>query len=242
MSARDKEHDKDRRNGRVRVVIEALTPQIDCGRFPVKRAVGEVVTVEADVFTDGHDSVACMMKHRRVGQGAWHQVPMKPLGNDRWRAEFRVAAQGRHEFTVVGWVDHLQTWRRDLLKRHAAGQNLAVDFEVGAQLARELAGRTASLEAQRLEEWAAALTNNTSDVDERMTLAQSEVVRETGMRHPDPALVCESSLVLGVEVERERARYSTWYELFPRSTSSSPLSRSDQLASSSLRSVDRIDR
>jgi starch synthase (maltosyl-transferring) len=218
MNARD----QDKGNGRIRVVIEAITPQIDCGRFPVKRAVGETVTVEADVFTDGHDSVACTMKHRRVGQGAWHQVPMKPLGNDRWRAEFRVASQGRHEYTVIGWVDHFETWRRDLLKRHGAGQDLTVDFEVGAQLGRELAGRAGSLEAQRLEEWATALTGKASDVDEQVTLAQSEIVREIAVRHPDPALVCESPLVLGIEVERERARYSTWYELFPRSTSRSP--------------------
>jgi starch synthase (maltosyl-transferring) len=217
MTARD----KDERNGRVRAVIEAITPQIDCGRFPVKRAVGETVTVEADVFTDGHDSVACMVKHRRPGQGAWQHVPMKPLGNDRWRAEFRVSSQGRHEYTVVGWVDHLQTWRRDLLKRHQAGQDLAVDFEVGAELGRELAGRAASLEAQPLEEWAAALVDGASDVDARVTLAQSEVVREIALRYPDPTLVCESPLKLGVDVERERARYSTWYELFPRSTSPS---------------------
>ncbi|RPI60926.1 MAG: DUF3416 domain-containing protein, partial [Lysobacterales bacterium] len=218
MNARD----KDKRNGGIRVVIEAITPQIDCGRFPVKRTVGEAVSVEADVFTDGHDSVACMVKHRPVGQGAWHQVPMKLLGNDRWRAEFRVTSQGRHEFTVVGWVDHLVTWRRDLLKRHAAGQDLGADFEIGAQLGRELAGRAAPLEAQQLEEWAAALTDESDDVDERVTLAQSEIVREIAARHPDAALVCESSLKLGVEVERERARFSTWYELFPRSTSRSP--------------------
>jgi starch synthase (maltosyl-transferring) len=202
MSARA----KDKLQGRARVVIEAITPQIDCGRFPVKRTVSEVVTVEADVFTDGHDSVACTVKHRLVGEGAWHHVPMKPLGNDRWRAEFRVTSQGRHEFTVVGWVDHLETWRRDLLKRHGAGQDLAADFEVGAQHGRELAGRAVPLEAQRLEEWAAALTEKAGSVDERVALAQSEIVREIARRHPEPALVCESPLMLGVEVERERAR------------------------------------
>jgi starch synthase (maltosyl-transferring) len=108
------------------------------------------------------------------------------------------------------------------LKRHGAGQDLAVDFEMGAQLGRELAGRVAPLEAQRLTEWAVALTDKAGDADERVTLAQSEVVCEVAMRHPNPALVCESPLKLGVEVERERARYSTWYELFPRSTARSP--------------------
>lgn len=205
-------------DGRVRVVIENVAPQIDCGRFPAKRTIGESIAVEADVFADGHDAVACVVKHRAVGAAAWQQAPMAPLGNDRWRAEFRVTRIGRHEFTVAGWVDHMETWRRDLLKRHEAGQGLAVDFERGAQLARELATRAAPLEARRLEKWAVALTESTHDETERVALAQSEIVRQIARHHPDPALVREHGPPLAVEVDRERARFSTWYELFPRST------------------------
>src|SRR5688572_18842874 len=204
-------------DARVRVAIENIAPQVDCGRFPVKRTVGEPVLVEADVFTDGHDAVHCAVKHRPVGTSVWQQLAMAPLGNDRWRGEFRATSLGRYEFTVVGWVDHLETWRRDLLKRHAAGQDLSVDFEHGAQLARELAQRAVALEARRLEEWSVALTDRTRDPGERVALAQSEFVREIAQHHPDPALVCEHAPPLLVEVERERARFSSWYELFPRS-------------------------
>src|SRR5580658_6769450 len=81
--------------GRNRVAIENVTPQVDGGRFPIKRVVGEAVTVEADVFADGHDQVACALLYRRERDRDWTRVPMAPLGNDRWRAEVRVSSVGR---------------------------------------------------------------------------------------------------------------------------------------------------
>jgi starch synthase (maltosyl-transferring) len=205
-------------DGRVRVVIENLSPSVDCGRFSAKRTIGEIVTVEADVFTDGHDAVYCVLRHRPPGASAWVESAMTALVNDRWRGEFAVQALGRHEFTVVAWVDHLETWRRDLVKRHEAGQELTVDLAQGAKLARELAARVPPLEAKRLEQWASTLTQGKSDPTERVTLAQSQLVREIANAHPDPALCREHAPPRAVEVERERARFSSWYELFPRST------------------------
>jgi starch synthase (maltosyl-transferring) len=204
-------------DGRVRVVIENVQPRVDDGEFPVKRTVGESVVVEADVFADGHDSVSCAALHRMAGTTSWQRVPMSALGNDRWRAEFPVTELGRHEFTVIGWVDHFETWRRDLLKRHGAGQDLAVDLERGALLARELVPRVEKPDSRRLDDWAAAITNPLIEVPERVALSQSEAVREVFHSHPDPELVREHAPPLGVEVERERARFSAWYELFPRS-------------------------
>ncbi len=107
-----------------RVIIERVTPQIDEGRFPVKRTLGEEVSVEADVFADGHDAVAAMLLWRPRGDRKWTEVPMAPLGNDRWRAAFRVADRRDHEFTVEGWIDRVATWRDGLEKKLAAGQDV----------------------------------------------------------------------------------------------------------------------
>src|SRR4051794_8866966 len=112
--------------GRQRVIIEGVEPEIDCGRFPIKRVVGETVVVEADAFTDGHDVLSCLLLHRPDRPGdrgrtrsalRWTEVPMEALPNDRWRGEFTVTQLGRWIYTVVAWVDPFKTWRRDLRKR-----------------------------------------------------------------------------------------------------------------------------
>ena len=128
-----------------RVVIENVQPQIDCGRFPVKRIVGDRVTVTADIFTDGHDILYSVLRHRPEVQTEWDEVPMEPLpnGNDRWQAEFSVPDQGRHLFTVEAWIDRFQSWTRDLAKKFEAAQDISVDTLIGVQLI-EAAGARAS--------------------------------------------------------------------------------------------------
>src|SRR5687767_4438282 len=96
----------------VRVVIENPSPCVDGGRFPAKRIVGDKIAIEADVFTDGHDAVACELLYRPERSADWQRVPMTPLGNDRWRGIFVAQLIGRYVFTVRGWVDHIETWQR----------------------------------------------------------------------------------------------------------------------------------
>ena len=96
------------------MVIESVTPEIDAARFPAKRAVGETVTVEADIFADGHDALAAVLRFRHESEPDWTEVPMTPLVNDRWRGEFPVTELGRYRFTVEGWVDPFETWSRQL--------------------------------------------------------------------------------------------------------------------------------
>src|SRR5438094_5656373 len=91
--------------GRRRVVIEGVLPEIDCGRFPIKRTTGETVVVEADAFTDGHDAIACALLYRREGASEWQETRMAPLVNDRWRASFSAAEVGRYRYTIEAWVD-----------------------------------------------------------------------------------------------------------------------------------------
>ena len=221
--------------GRQRVIIERVEPEIDCGRFPIKRTVGETVVVEADLFTDGHDALSCLLLHRpapRAGSRPpgkvpvkWAEVPMEPLVNDRWRAEFAPAQMGRWIYTVTGWVDHFKTWRRDLKKRIEVGQDVAVDLLIGAELIRQAAerareGRRRS-DARVLDSLAAGLSDG-EELAARTSLAMEDELAELMNRHADRAHAAVYGTELEVVVDRERARFSSWYEFFPRSTGSSP--------------------
>lgn len=144
-------------DGRSRVVVERVRPQIDAGRFPIKRVIGEPVVVEADVFVDGHDLVAGQILHRHANDKEWHSSPMTHLGNDHWRGEFRVSELGRYKYTVEGWIDRLATWRYDLVKRISAGQDIAVECLMGAALLEETAPLAASNDRPLLLSWARLL-------------------------------------------------------------------------------------
>src|SRR5581483_5115799 len=115
--------------GTRRVVIEGVQPEIDAGRFPIKRTVGEQVVVEADVFADGHDALSGRLLYRRAADADWSETPLEPLVNDRWRGAFRVTELGGYCYTLEGWVDHFKTWARDLVKRVDAAQDVSVDLQ-----------------------------------------------------------------------------------------------------------------
>ena len=202
--------------GRKRVVIEAISPEIDGGRFPAKRTVGDLVRVEADIFTDGHDAIAASLFARREGSGKWTEIPMLPLVNDRWTASFRVGELGRYEFKVQGWVDHFETWRRDLLKRIAAETDAAVDYLIGAVLIDEAAAHAALLLRH-----AAVLRSGLPPVQSRAHATDPEL-NELVLLYPDKRFATESDRVVSIVVDPVRARFSSWYELFPRSTSQKP--------------------
>ena len=109
-----------------RVVVEGVTPEVDEGRYPAKRTVGEAVVVEADVYADGHDVLAAALLWGRRGESAWSETRMEPLGNDRWRASFVATIEfATYEFTVEGWVDPRATWQYGLDKKLGAGQDVA---------------------------------------------------------------------------------------------------------------------
>jgi len=204
--------------GRQRVVIARLVPEIDCGRFAVKRIVGDEMTVEADIFTDGHDAIAAVLRYRGPGQEPWHEVPFTFVTNDRWRASFLLAELGVWEYTAVAWIDRFATWQRDLRKRLEAGQDVTVDLLIGAELIESYAGSAPEEEARWLREVAAELRSGPGAAE----LAFLPDLTER-MRQADPRLFAVSyPRVLRIVVDRERARFSTWYELFPRSCASEP--------------------
>jgi starch synthase (maltosyl-transferring) len=207
-------------DGRVRVVIEGVTPIVEGGRYPVKRVLGEAVVVEADAFTDGHDALACRLAFRHADDKEWQEVPMRPLGNDRWRGAFRVDRLGRYQYTVLAWVDHFLSWRHDFARRIEA-EDIAIAALVGAHLIDEAAKRASGEDADRLLRWAERLAGNRAP-EEQKRLGLDEEMAELVMCYADRSLALRYGHELAVTVERERARYSTWYELFPRSTSAEP--------------------
>ena len=155
----------------------AGAPAGDGGRFPVRRMVGDAVRGEADVFADGHDRVAATLLYRHEGEFPWHKVPMRPLGNDRWAAEFTAELLGGYLYSVEGRIDHFATWRADLRSRFEAGQNLGADREIGARLLEAAASRAGRLDAGRLRELAAALREAPDDAA-ALALAEEEEIAE----------------------------------------------------------------
>jgi len=208
-------------DGRRRVIIEGIMPQVDCGRFPAKRTLGDLVRVEADIFTDGHDAIAASLLAHREGSDEWTEIPMKPLVNDRWEASFRVAELGRYGYKLQGWVDHFETWRRDLLKRIKVESDAPVDYLIGADLVSGAADRATGGDAKWLRERAGVLRSAKPPGELRIH-ATDPMLHEMALRYPDKRFVTESGPELTIVVDPVRARFSSWYEFFPRSTAEKP--------------------
>ena len=203
-----------------RVVVEGVWPELDAGRFPIKRVVGEDVWIEADVFADGHDMVAAALRFRSSSDGEWREVRMTDAGNDRWRGCFDVAEIVEHAYTVVGWIDRFETWRRDLRKKVDAGVDVAVDLLVGAELMKAAARRAEGDDRERLR--VAAKTLGGKDETAGLRVAFDEGLRELASAYSDRRTQGAFERELRVNVDRPKARFSAWYELFPRSASPEP--------------------
>ena len=232
---------------RRRVVVERVRPQVDDGRFPIKRVTGETVIVRADVFADGHDKVAAALKFRRCGgprvkpdattpgsagpkpdpTGAhdqpWHELPMAPLGNDRWEARFTVEKIGRYEYTVEGWIDRFGSWKHELSTKVGAGQDVSSELLEGAAIIRTLLRHAAqNQEVRDLLDWAGLIGDVRVTISERVTAALADALQDGMARWSDHGPSTRYDRVLDVLVERPRARVGAWYEMFPRSAGTDP--------------------
>lgn len=204
-----------------RVIIENVQPEIDHGRFPVRRAAGETVRVTADVFADGHDRIGAVLCHRRVGNAHWMEQAMTPLGNDRWEGRFRVEGLGEYEYTVRAWLDRFATLSDRLRQRMAAGQNPSLDLTEMAALAVAAAEQADPPDNERLAWYVRQLQNDLPEA-ERVQTALAPELADLMARRPDQTQATAYGRRLRVRVERKLARCSTWYELFPRSCASEP--------------------
>jgi starch synthase (maltosyl-transferring) len=205
-------------DGRTRAVIDALSPVVDGGRFRAKRLAGEPVRIEAHCLTDGHDQLQVVLQWQPLG-GAEYEVEMQPQGNDVWTAEFTPPAPGRYRCTVIAWVDHFESWRKELERRDDPA-DIRVALEVGAALVAQAAARAQASDASSLAEWSALLRRSAAD----RAGADAASLKALGLdpararlvaRYADRSLA--NAAVLEIHADRKRAGFSTWYELFPRS-------------------------
>ncbi len=220
--------------GRRRVVIEEIQPVVNGGRFPAKRTVGDQVTVTAAIFSDGHDHVGARLLYRHSSEKAWSTVPFTALPNDMWTARFPVDRLGTWHFTVEGWVDHFDTWIVDLGKRLAAQpdprqptqqvepQDIPLQLRIGAGLLEEAAGRAKGADAAKLKAGAVALRKLADENRPFYETPLADEMVELAARYPDLTYATRCESEFPVWVDRERARFSAWYELFPRSAAPVP--------------------
>lgn len=202
------------------MIIENVSPEINGGRFPAKGTTGERFIVEADIFTDGHDMLAAILRYRMHPGDDWTDVPMQPLVNDRWRGEFLLPHEGWCEYTLYAWIDWPATWRRDLRLKSEAGQDVRSELREGEILIRAAAKRAPAEEAQWLERRAELLADEDQLIGIATALDESLVERLHHFTHRRYGHEFEK--ILKVRVERERARHGSWYELFPRSCADEP--------------------
>jgi starch synthase (maltosyl-transferring) len=222
--------------GRKRVIIEEIQPQVDCGRYPARRIVGDTVKISAAMFSDGHDHVSARLLFKHQSDPTWQIISMVALPNDLWNTSFTVDKLGAWTFTIQASVDHFDTWCADLKKRLAAQpdpnssdpakrdlppQDIPVALTVGANLLHQAAGRAKGADAKELK----AIAGSLSMLAERnlpvYDYPLSFEIEELAARYPDLSYVSNSP-ELHLWVDRERARFSSWYELFPRSASPDP--------------------
>ena len=206
-----------------RPAIEGVEPEIDAGRYPIKRTVGENVVVQADVFVDGHDVLSAVVLYRPDSEDKWREAPMRFVDNDRWQGQFRIAAQTTHFYTIEAWVDPFQTWLRGLIKKYEAGQDVALDVRVGAEMAQDASKRAAGIDARNLADLAAKLNKlSAADLGAAVAAGRGSDLAALMQRYPDRRASTLYEKQLAVTVDREKARFSTWYEMFPRSCTRDP--------------------
>ncbi|RUT34843.1 alpha-1,4-glucan--maltose-1-phosphate maltosyltransferase [Arsenicitalea aurantiaca] len=204
-----------------RIAIEGIDPEIDGGRFPAKAVVGQPATIEADIFPDGHEVIDAALLTRPKGTESWTETPFAILVNDRWRAEFTFPENRMYEFTIIAWRDLYATWRKEVMKKHAAGLDITLELEEGRQIIESAATQSAhASETDRaaLDALLTAFEGVTENEDCLSLLTDRtiiEVMKRAGLR--TDLTVYER--ILEIFVDRRAAAFSAWYELMPRSQS-----------------------
>jgi starch synthase (maltosyl-transferring) len=203
-------------DGRRRIAIEHVWPEVDCGRFPIRRIAGEEVRVEADIFADGHEELAASLLFRPADEESWQETPLERLDNDRWTGVFPVSRIGEYRYTIEGWLDPFATWKRDLSARLEAGQQVSVELLMGADLLEAAAARAPDEDRPLLEKAVSSLRKWSKPAAAPPSVFSQQIAAVV-RRCRDPELAMRYEKELSVRVERERAGFSAWYELFPRS-------------------------
>ncbi len=198
------------------VVIENVEPTVDGGRYPVKREVGDVLQVSADIFKEGHDVLVAFLRYRAPGETSWREAPMRFVDNDRWAGELPLEQNGRYAFVIEALSDPFLSWLADLAKRTEAAQDVASELLEGRALIEAAARRARGADARDLRTIAARMADAPSQA-EAVAVARETALAGLMARYLDRRAATRSEHEYEVVVDRERARFAAWYELFPRS-------------------------
>jgi starch synthase (maltosyl-transferring) len=203
-----------------KIVIEDVSPRLDCGRYAVKREVGDSLVVGADIFKEGHDAIAAAVRFRAEDETDWREARMFFVDNDRWEGSVTLERNARYYYTVVAWTDWFGSWRSELRKKFDAGQEVSSELLEGNALVEGAAGRAAGKDRKRFRQLLDALSRGGEP--DRVAVALSDELLELMETYPDRADLTVYDLELPVQVDRTAARFAAWYELFPRSMSDDP--------------------
>ncbi|WP_256007431.1 alpha-1,4-glucan--maltose-1-phosphate maltosyltransferase [Pedobacter deserti] len=206
--------------GHKRVIITNISPSVEEGKFPAKAVLDEEITISADVFGDGHDAVSASLFIKHIDEDKALEVPLKLLYNDCWQTRYTFNRLGFYEFWIEAWEDHFANWRNGLLKKHAAGQNLDVEWLIGTKLIDDAAEYLAD-RRDLLLDWVQRIHDADSD-DEKVALVTNAELSRLMYQYRLEDKTTRYPFVFRIEVERKKAAYSTWYELFPRSAAAEP--------------------
>lgn len=200
-----------------RVIIEGVSPEIDYGRFPVKRVEGEMMMVYADVFANGHDMISGVLMHRKKEAAEWGETPLEFIVNDRWYASFPIEEMGRYVYTLCAWIDEFKTWREDLVKKVSADMDVSQELLTGAILIEKSAQQAPAQDADWLMERAEELRSDLPQ-KQRFLVAEGEDLFTLMQKYPDKKAATFYDKELEIVADRKKALFSSWYEMFPRSS------------------------
>jgi starch synthase (maltosyl-transferring) len=203
------------------IIIENVAPELDGGRYPIKREVGDRLEVSADVFKEGHDVLGVMLLHRKAGDPDWHETSMRHGDNDRWLGSFDLIENTRYHYTVAAFMEGFASWRQEVEKKQQSASDLRSELLEGQALVRTAAARATGDDRARLsaalERWRAS-----ADQQDLLNIALSQDLARLVQRHEERGAYTVYDRELTVVVDRVRARYGAWYEMFPRSQGTQP--------------------
>ena len=206
--------------GQQRVIIENIKPQVDCGRYPVKRVIDDVISIEADVFCDGHDALSAEVLYRHKDEQEWNRLEMEYVINDRWRADFKLSSLGFYSYRINAWIDHFKSWHRDILKKIEAEVDYGVDLLIGADIIGQTLDSYPDIpekEKKFLSKVIGEFRAEDEAPEDKTGFLLSNRLFQVMIQYPVRNHISQSEREYQVKVERKKASFSSWYEVFPRS-------------------------
>lgn len=204
-----------------RVQISRVEPEIEGGRYPIKRVVDDTIDVTADIVVDGHNALAAVLRYKEETAAKWSEISMEHTINDSWQAQFKVGRLGRWQYTIEAWIDDFGSWQRDLQKRVNAAQDVSVELLIGLDLVKKSAKGRSGADKEAFSACIEAIGNK-QNIAESIRVALSGELADLMQRYPDRQYASSYKEILEVVVDPKQAQFSAWYECFPRSCSPVP--------------------